>query len=232
MRASRRWLGMVGAAVVGVAAASAPPRATEACINGVEFEVDPRVQVVARAEGDANEGRLVSALKDVAHAFHAPPAVGRSPLSDRALLVAARAIARTRGRLGWAAKEATGGETAIAENVAFAARVIEERVKREASNGTLRTDLGEILASVPARRAEARTILEDLEQRKLMASAHGYAALVRLRDDAGQGAPGWASPALAAMQKAPRALAMARCLSMAKEKSICDASTSRSAPSG
>jgi hypothetical protein len=226
---SRRLVGWVGAALAALVC-SAPPGASQACINGVELAVDPRVAMVARAETDAAEGRYLDALKNVAMTLPGKPPEKPTPLQERALLVTARAIARTNGRIGWGGKEASG-EAAVAENLALAVRIVEERVKREPQNGTLRTDLGEVLSRVPARQAEARALLGDLERRRLVASAHGYAALVRLRDAAGADAPGWTGPVLAAMNKAPRALAMSRCLAMAKEKSICDASTSRLASS-
>ena len=63
-------------------------------------------ELVAEAEGNANDGKSRDALKNVSMAFGEPPTGNKEPLARRALLVAARAMARTRGAFGWGGKEA------------------------------------------------------------------------------------------------------------------------------
>jgi len=71
----------------------------------------------------------------------------------------------------------------------------------------LKTDLAEAMARVPEQRAEARTILEELAKRDLIASPEGYAALASWRSQSGR-------------QRRPE-VAMKRCEAMAKSPDAC-----------
>jgi hypothetical protein len=75
-------------------------------------------------------------------------------------------------------------------------------------------DLGEALASVADHREEATRMLEYLAERDLMTSAHGWAALARLRRASGNaaGADG----------------ALARCRTRTKIQSVCRADATAS----
>ncbi len=225
-RLSARGLGRsrvlaLALAFAATALAGLDPAASEACINGVEVQIDPRVQMLANAEADAAEGRILDALAATELAF---PGRGpaKSPLHERALVVTAKAIARSEGRYGPGGK-AAADEAIRAENLTFAASVLEARLQKLPSDAASRTDLAEALSMLPARRKEAALMLGELEQRNVMASAHGYRALAKVRKEAGQGKPGWLAAPLAAFAAAPREMALARCERMATTKDVCRA---------
>ena len=218
----------LGACALGVglaALATASPRPTDACINGYERRVDPRVHHLVLAEKHAEDGRHVDALVQLGLAFPALPSAD-APLEHRARVVFARSVARSRGLLHYGGKPREG-DAARAEVLEIARSVAEARVARSPSDTAARTDLAEILALLPDRRSDARRMLEELEQKQLVASAHGYAALAHLRDDAGAGAPAWVRPALVAMTRGPRAIAIARCRAMTTDESVCDGPSAR-----
>jgi predicted Zn-dependent protease len=77
----------------------------------------------------------------------------------------------------------------------------------------LQSDLGEALSKVDGGAEEAKTLLESLAARDLVATPEGYKALAQLRlqkgDDAGE------------------KVAMKRCESMASAAKVCEAETHR-----
>jgi hypothetical protein len=97
------------------------------------------------------------------------------------------------------------GETAA--NMQWSIDVLRRQSDKKADDVSLKTDLAEALARVESHRGEARTILEDLAKRDLIASPQGYAALAMLRSQSGD----------ADGQK----LALKRCEAMAKDQSTC-----------
>lgn len=212
-----RWIAL------GVAAAAvfARPAPSAACMHEVQQVVDPRVQMLADAELDAAEGRLLDALTTTALAF---PGRGpaTSPLHERALLVTAKAITRSEGRFGWGGKSASTAADR-SDNLTFAVAILEARSQKQATDTAARTDLAESLALLPARRQEAVHFLGELENRNVMASAHGYRALAKARQETGLGAPSWIGAPLAAFAAAPREMALTRCERMATTKSVCRA---------
>jgi len=63
--------------------------------------------------------------------------------------------------------------------------ILRRRLTEAPSDPIRTTDLGEALAGTASHRAEARRLLESLATKDLVTSAHGYAALSRLRAQAG-----------------------------------------------
>ncbi|HYJ07585.1 MAG TPA: hypothetical protein VEX18_01210, partial [Polyangiaceae bacterium] len=92
-------------------------------------------------------------------------------------------------------------------NVSWSVEVLKRQSGSHADDVVLKTDLAEAMARVPEHRQEARTILEDLAERDLIASPEGYAALAMLRSQSGD----------AEGQK----LALKRCEAMAKNQDAC-----------
>jgi hypothetical protein len=85
----------------------------------------------------------------------------------------------------------------------------------------LTSEFAEGLAKLPERRLEAYRLLRSLDQRDLLADAHGYAALADLRRRSHEGKPAFAGQPLRALEHASALLATARCFTMAKERAIC-----------
>ncbi len=207
------------ALAVACAVVSAPARESLACGNGVELEVERTTILVAQAESTTNRGFHADALKYLGPMF--PNGRPRSDyLGDRAKLVAARAIARTGGHFGLHGIEANE-EAAEMSNLHLAGRFVQERLLKKPDDPSLRTDYAEVLANIPAKEAEARSILVELEKKDLMASAFGYAALARLRGAPRKDLPSWLGAPLQTLDRAPRVIDIARCERMAIEDGIC-----------
>jgi len=99
------------------------------------------------------------------------------------------------------------GEGEAAANMAWSVSVLKRQSASKSDDVALKTDLAEAMARIPEQRAEARTILEELARRDLIASPEGYAALASLRSQSGD----------ADGQK----LALKRCEAMAKSQDAC-----------
>jgi hypothetical protein len=182
-----------------------------------EVEIDHRIQGVAFAEKQFDDGHALSAAATVIRVM---PHVGtlnphRSKLVERAQRILAVAIARGEGELS-VAKEvpdyAQGkwlGKTADHRqaNLGWAVETLRQVSKIKKDDTTVKTDLAEALAKVPAHQAEARQMLEDLAKRDLVSTPEAYAALAKLRSLAGD----------AKGQK----LALERCAKMAKSIAVC-----------
>lgn len=202
---------------------STPSHESLACGNGVELEIERAASAVAQAENTTNRGFHADALKLLAFMF--PNGQPRSDfLGQRAQLVAARAIARTGGRVGLLGIEAKeGGELS---NLHLAGRFVQERLEKKPDDPALRTDYAEVLAAIPEKQSEARRILVELERKDLMGSAFGYAALARLRSTprtakTGKELPSWLAAPLETLDRAPREVDVARCERMALEDGVC-----------
>jgi hypothetical protein len=183
------------------------------------LEVDPRIHGVAQAEKSLAAGHYAAAagsiIRMMPHIRSLSPA--SHTLSGRAQRVLAVAIARSQGSLAveleipreiygtWLGKSVTDRD----QNLSFAAVALRKQVQEKKDDPALLTDLAEVLAKRDATRTEARTILEDLAKRDLVATPQGYAALAELRSVAGDVQGG--------------KLAMQRCSSMTKDKAVCAA---------
>jgi hypothetical protein len=182
-----------------------------------EVMIDPRIHGVAQAEKTLQAGNRLAAAASVIRMMPHIKSLKAKPgtLVARAERVLAVALSRSRGVLAvgrevpldvlgsWqGAKE---GESAA--NLAWSVQVLRRQADSKNDDVALKTDLAEAMARVPEHRAEARTILEDLAKRDLIASPEGYAALAALRSESGD----------ADGQK----LALKRCEAMAKSQDAC-----------
>jgi hypothetical protein len=182
-----------------------------------EVAVDPLIHGVAQAEKSLASGNRLAAGASVIRMIPHIKSLKSKPgsLVARAERVLAVSLSRSQGSLpvgsevpsevlgAW--RGAAEGESAA--NMAWAVAVLKRQSASKSDDVALKTDLAEAMARIPAQRAEARTILEELAQRDLIASPEGYAALASLRSQSGD----------ADGQK----LALKRCEAMAKNQDAC-----------
>lgn len=197
--------------------AMAAPASASACENGVEIEVDYNTPRIARAEKALNEGKYTLAAVGVLQVFPSikSTAVTSSPLAGRAAKIIALAAVRTGGELT-AGKHFRGGTPEdSAANLRWAVDTLRALNKLYKNKPALETDLGEALSMVAEHKDEALAILSRLASKDLITSAHGFAALARLRDAAGD--------------KGGSEEAARRCEAIAKKPGICRAGSAPSA---
>jgi hypothetical protein len=191
------------------AAVAAAPGDASACGTAVYRVVDDNAQLVSQAEQSLGDGKYGKAAQKAVEAFPALKIVkpGSLPLADRALRILALAAVRSDGGLTVGTMK---GKTAAerASNLEWSIDVLRSLSEKRGRNPSFETDLGEALAKVPAHHAEALKILGDLSDKDLLTSAEGYAALARLRAEAGDAAA--------------REAAVKRCETMTKTPAICD----------
>lgn len=216
---------MLTAIALGTVVATLEPDAAEACIHGMRQQVqaDPVPLGVAEAERLLEQGRpraAVSRLKsaDPSLVSRKP---GASPTSDLALRVFARAAARTGGDVALGFEGDTDGEGAASKRLDWAAATMRELAQKHPSDAGITTDLAEVHAQDPTKREEAKRALAELETADLVATAHGYAALARLRTAAHPGQPAFLSAARSALDQGRIAIDLARCERMTKDKASC-----------
>jgi len=196
---------------------AAAPGAANACGSAIyraieirEIEREDAGQLVAQAEQALSESKLNKAAAKAVQAFPALKIVkpGQLPLADRALRVMALASVRTGG--GVSAGGFRGKETGErAGNLEWSVTVLRALNVKRPNNPSYQTDLGEALARVPAHHEEAAKLLGDLAARDLLTTAEGYAALARIRAEAGDNAArDEAVKRCEAMSKAPRLCAV------------------------
>jgi len=182
-----------------------------------EVAVDPRIHGVAQAEKSLQSGnRLAAAASVIRMMPHIKSLKGKpGSLVGRAERVLAVALSRSNGALpvarevpsevlsSWLGTKADES----AANLQWSVQVLQRQVDSKTDDVGLKTDLAEAMARIPARRAEARVILEELAQRDLIASPEGYAALALLRSESGD--------------SNGQKLALQRCEAMAKTQEAC-----------
>lgn len=190
-----------------VGLAAAPGEAT-ACGTAVYREIDSNAALVAKAESALGSGNNRQAAIKAVKAFPALRIIkpGTLPLADRALRILALATTRSDGALGIGMKNKTAADRAA--NLEWSIATLRGLSAKRGNNPSLQTDLGEALARVPAHHAEAKKILGELADKDLLTSAQGYAALAKLRAEAGD-----ANARLAAVK---------RCEAMTKTPKICE----------
>lgn len=191
-------------------AAAAP---ASACENGVELEVDYNTPRIARAERALNEEQFTLAAVGVLQVFPGikNTKVTSSPLAGRAARIMALAAVRTEGALT-AGKHFRGGTPeGKAANLTWAIDTLRALNTLHKKKPALETDMGEALSlsSASEHKEEALALLGRLASKDLITSAYGFAALARLREEAGDKAGGLA--------------AAKRCEAIAKKPGICKA---------
>lgn len=182
-----------------------------------EVMVDPRIHGVAQAEKNLAAGNRLAAAASVLRMIPHIKTLKSKPgsLVARAERVLAVALSRSGGALPVAAEVPAdvlgawqGSKPGEASsNLAWSVDVLKRQADAKGDDVALKTDLAEAMARTPDHRTEARTILEDLAKRDLIASPEGYAALAELRHQSGD----------ADGQK----LALKRCEAMAKSQDAC-----------
>jgi cytochrome P450 len=182
-----------------------------------EVMIDPRIHGVAQAEKAlANGNRLAAAASVIRMIPHIKTLKSKpGSLVARAERVLAVALSRSQGALpvakevpsevlgSWQGSKASDS----AANLAWSVEVLKRQSDSKDDDVSLKTDLAEAMARLPEQRAEARSILEDLAKRDLIASPEGYAALASLRSQSGD--------------TDGQKLALKRCEAMAKSQDAC-----------
>lgn len=180
-------------------------------------QVDYRVGGVARAEKSFEKGKIDAAAASVIRMMPQVRDMNakKSTLVARAQRMLALAVARSDGALPigrgvpkfiqgrWLGKTAKDRQA----NLIWAVKVLRTIEKTKKDSPATQTDLAEAMAHVDADKAEARSILEKLAKKDLVATPEGYAALASLRSESGD--------------KSGGKLAMKRCKAMAGHPAAC-----------
>ncbi len=214
---TRSMLVLLGALSVGSVA-----RTAHACGGAwvpylEENQVDYRVPGVARAEKTFDKGKINAAAASVIRMMPQVRDMNakKSTLVARSQRILALAVARSDGALPigrgipkyiqgqWLGKTAKDKKA----NLAWAVKVLGTISKTKKNSPAAQTDLAEAMAHVDADKAQARSILEKLAKKDLVATPEGYAALASLRSESGD--------------KSGGKLAMKRCQAMAGHPAAC-----------
>ncbi|MEB2311250.1 MAG: hypothetical protein OZ921_01660 [Sorangiineae bacterium] len=181
--------------------------------NGIDY----RPQGVSRAEQGFDDGKIyasaASVLRMMPHVRALKPA--SATIVARAQRMLALAVARSNGALPvegqvpwWVQGRWLGGtEADRAANLEWAVTTLRGIADTKAKDPASMTDLGEALARVDAHKAEARSVLEALAKKDLLATPEAYAALAELRGESGDASG--------------KKLALARCQSMSNGAAVC-----------
>ena len=190
-----------------------------------EVQVDPRIHGVLEAEKAVAKGNYVAAAGSVVrmmpHIKTLQADAKRDPLIARAERVLAVAIERSNGTLAleqevpseylghWLGKTRADHD----KNLAWSVSTLRHELTIKKDDPGIQTELGEALSKVEGGADEARTVLEGLAARDLVATPEGYKALAQLRSQNGD--------------EAGQKLAMKRCESMAVASKVCEADAPR-----
>ena len=182
-----------------------------------EVNIDHRIHGVAQAEKALSNGNRLAAAASVIRMMPHIKTLKAKPgsLVARAERVLAVALSRSQGALavqGEVPAEVLGAwrgakESESNANLAWSVDVLRRQSNDKADDVSLKTDLAEAMARLSQHRPEARTILEDLAKRDLIASPEGYATLALLRSQSGD--------------QDGQKLALKRCEAMAKSQDAC-----------
>jgi len=188
-----------------------------------ELQIDPRIHGVLEAEKSLAKGNYVAAAGSVVRMMPQLKTLdaNKDPLVARAERVLAVAIERSNGKLAleqevpsayvghWLGKSPLDQD----KNMAWSVSTLRRQLSIKQDDPGVQTELGEALSKVDGGAEEARTLLESLASRDLVATPEGYKALAQLRLQKGD--------------QAGQQLAMKRCESMATSSKVCAADTRR-----
>ncbi len=182
----------------------------------MDFEVDHRPMVMKHAEEALDAGQTDAAAGYVLRAIpHIKSiGVGKAAITDRASRVLAVAVAREDGALPvkyQLPKRLHGtwlgsSEADRSANLDWAVSTLRALGDAEKDDPALQTELAEALAKSGSEH-EARTTLEALAEKDLIASPEGWAVLAELREQAGD--------------QHGSQVAMGRCKAMARDPQYC-----------
>ncbi len=224
IRSSLKSLMLASAIALSCAVA---PRDARACGDEFVPAIDYRVGGVARAEKAMQEGRYSAAAGMVIRMFPEIQKVGKTkdPLLGRALRTLALASVRADGALPidaeiprhlrgtWAGASSDDRR----QNLEWAVSALRGVNETRPDDPAVQTDLGEALAKLDGQHDQAKKMLGELADKDLLASPEGYAALARLRAEAGDASG--------------REAAAKRCEAMAKDPRVCLVAASGSSQS-
>ena len=162
-----------------------------ACGASMEAAFVPSAEAIAEAERLAMRGQYFTAAILVHHEFPTMKSWSRewamSGLEARAERVMALAVTRMDGALtlgtpwrGWTAWHRN-------EQLEWAVGALEQ-LDREENDPRLESYLGEAMAKIPKRRADALMLLERLATNDVLVTPQAYVALAKLRDARGDAA--------------------------------------------
>jgi hypothetical protein len=184
-------------AVAGIAAL-----ATDASACGGDWapammdpKIDHRPQAVAQAEKQMSDGKAIAAAASVIRSMPHVRSLNakKSTLVARAQRTLAVALARNGGSLDikkevpdyargtWQGKTAEERQA----NLEWAVSTLRTVAETKKDDPAVKTEMAEAMAQLDTQRSEARTVLEELAKKDLIASPEGYAALAKLRSQAG-----------------------------------------------
>lgn len=223
-----RWLGLVVGGLSCATLLTAGSQEASACHNTVDRKVDPSIAAIQDAERLNDAGKSKEAIARVLSVDSKAwtREVGKSPLGDRGLIILARATVRTNGD----AYPQSDGSLGAHRSQAFewAASILRHNLALQKDSPVAQTDYAEALSRVGTGHAEAKRILEIAEARDVVSSAHGYAALARLRASADSDAPSYLRAPLRALTDGKRKIDLLRCSEMTKLSDVCTVSPDES----
>ncbi len=206
-------------AALGLKASSASACGGEWYPALMEHEPDQRPRLIPLAEKALERGHSIEAaglvIRVIPHIRSLTPK--SSPIVERAMRVLAVTLTRHDGALAlerevpdyalgsWLGKT----EKERSANLQWAVSALRTMADTKKDDPALETELSEAMARLPEYREQARTRLENLATRDLIASPEGYAALAKLRAESGD--------------HAGEGLALTRCKAMAKSAQSCAA---------
>lgn len=171
--------------VVPCALAGMPAEAA-ACEESISFEIDPKVMLLSQAETSLGAGKARAAAVNVLNAFpKLKTDAGSDAMQARAQRILALAVVRTEGLLsvGEVMKASTAEERRA--NLEWAVATLRKLNEAKKNVPALETELGEALSKLPETQGEALAVLGKLAEKDLITSPQGWAALAKLRRDAG-----------------------------------------------
>lgn len=223
-----RVLGAVGGALACCVLLTTSSHEASACHNTVDRRVDPAIAAIQEAERLNEAGKNKEAVARVLAVDGKAwtREMGKTALGDRGLVILARATLRSDGevypRMGGPAEQER--ERAFA----WAALTLRHNLALHSDSPVAQTDYAEALSHIPQQQAEAQRMLEIAETRDVVSSAHGYAALARLRAGSHANAPSYLRAPLRALGEAKRQIEILRCSEMTKLQGVCSTAPPKS----
>jgi hypothetical protein len=177
---------------VGIAAHARP---AAACLNEVVHDTNTKVQEMTLAEQALGAGKITgaaeAALRNYPKLHAAPrlmqgafPNTGLDPVAVRAQRIVAVALVRTEGLLTIKGDFQPTTADERRANLEWSITILRAIVALK-KVPAVQTDLGEALSKLSETRAEALSVLADLDKKDLVTSPQGYAALADLRQASG-----------------------------------------------
>jgi hypothetical protein len=204
-----RWLlSLSGAILSAISLASAPSADACGMRMSLEDEEDRTMQLVHNGALQLEDGKPELALQTLEPFWYVSSSTdwneGQAAVRRRGERLMARAIAVSGGDAFPGRGESTYVTTE--SRLQFAVQRLELLDMSSPDDPQILTDLGVAMAKSKASQRRARGVLESLAERDLMTSAHGWAALAKLRNEA-----------------ASKAEAMRRCRLMTRRPAeVCD----------